>query len=263
MPSPSIVARLGRRRRLNRLESILLVPEGTYTTFMLLITLAAVVVYMNNAQETTTFRIKLVGVSLVALLVALGLLNTVALIGAEQAFDDEHRAEAGLLISAYQPEHADRCTGAGAIYRPPAGRWPHSPPITRCSGRRTIGARMPWSPAIGDPRAWIAEQTSLVLNRTPGLNPGAAREIAAQTIAGRVQDHQRRYRGELAPTDRQIIAYIRYDGQALYEVGYRYVDYRQFVHQTAQRLALIMIVATLLMLAAVSALLPAQPGQAA
>lgn len=237
---------------LNRLESILLVPEGTYTTFMLLTTLAAVVVYMNNAQETTTFRVKLVGVSLVALLVGLGLLNNVALSRAEQAFDDEHRTEASLLISAISRNTTmDVPARVQYIARRPAVGGPYS------SNYQILWSQNNWdtdalaaSDAATRERA-ITDQASLVLNRMPGLNPGAAREIAARSIdQDDVQDDQRRYRGELAPIGRQIIAYRRHDGQAVYEVGYRYSEYRQFVHQTASRLALLMVVATVLMLAA-------------
>ena len=210
------------------------------------------IVYINHAPEVTSFRHKLVGVSLVALLVGLGLLNTITIDVIERAYDRERLAEVA---------HIKSLVAAGSLANAPA-------PISYVAARpgdagqytldyRVLLSRDPafTAASLADSdratQAWrVREERPALAAAQPALPPA---DIVAQLIAAYhaepLPDDVRLYRGQRDPGPGRAVRYLFTVGPTQYEVGYHYREYREFVARPVGALALLMVCATLAMLA--------------
>jgi signal transduction histidine kinase len=68
-------------------------PPGTFATVHLLVLFAIMLTYVNHAPEPTSFMVKLIGISLVTLLIILGLISTTAMRAYREAYAQTRRAE--------------------------------------------------------------------------------------------------------------------------------------------------------------------------
>jgi len=68
-----------------------------FSTGTLLITFFLVMLYINNSPEPTTFMIKLVGVSLVTILLVIGFVGNLTLAHSEKEYDNKRKIEINLL----------------------------------------------------------------------------------------------------------------------------------------------------------------------
>jgi serine phosphatase RsbU (regulator of sigma subunit) len=197
---------------LDTLSTAGVVPSAAFTTAYLVTFLGFALAYINNAPEPSSFRVKIIGVSLVTILVVLGLVAEVTLAEAERAYDQEHQAEVA---------HIGTLLATGNL--------------------AAVDARVAYVavlPASGPPAP--------VLVRDPALPPPA---LLAQdsVVAG-----PRRYRGTNAPVGGQYTAYAVTVGGQTYEVGYPYLEYRRALDATGRQLVAVMLGATVAILAGFS-----------
>ncbi len=193
---------------LDTLSTAGIVPSAAFTTAYLVTFLGFALAYVNNAPEPSSFRIKIVGVSLVTILVVVGLVAEVTLAEAENAYDREHQAEVaavGTLLT-----HGDPAAVPARV------------------------AYIAALPAASPPTALLVRDADLLV---PAL---LARD--GVTIGPRI------YRGAYAPLGRQYTAYRLTAAGQTYEVGYPYSEYRRIADAVGRQLAGLMLGATLVIL---------------
>lgn len=235
----------------NRLEAESLVPDGSYITITLLATLALVIIYVNNSSETSSFRNKLIGISLVALLVSLGFVNNIVIAIAETSYDNEHRAQVAHVQSLL--------TSDNTIGIPPQ--------VTYITVRPESGGMYPAG------YAWIlarvegfdvnnlvksnakAKAIEITLRQAelmeddPSLDVEIARSSATAELSQTfIPRGSRLYRGQYDDPSQQFIYYVFEQKGSLYEVGYSYLEYRRYIHGIASQLAILMLAATAVIL---------------
>ncbi|MEN8171210.1 MAG: adenylate/guanylate cyclase domain-containing protein [Pseudomonadota bacterium] len=173
-------------------------------TGLMVFVLLFTVVYLNNALEPSTLLVKMVGMSLGAILVLLGFSSAITL----DVYHDTY-------LSLKQVE------------------------IERSHDKLSLGDYT----TLPEDIAYIEHDDELLL----------ARGIKATMLSGKIRDWQsgwqfRQLNGN--DTDHYYIAYtIEIDG-ADYEIGYRYQDYRAYIHEMALPLLKIVIGAVLLVVIA-------------
>jgi PAS domain S-box-containing protein len=235
----------------NRLEAESLLPDGSYITITLLATLAAVIIYINNSSETSSFRNKLISISLVALLVSLGFVNTIVISIAETSYDNERRAQVAHVQSLLTTDNT--------IGIPPQVTYI----TTRPEGNGLYPAGYAWILARvqgfdvnnlvkSNTKAKAIEialrQTELMEN-DPSLDVEIARSSAAAEISQAIVPRgSRLYRGQYDDPSLHYIYYVFEQKGSLYEVGYSYLEYRRYIHHIASQLALLMLAATAVIL---------------
>ena len=178
----------------------------------LLVLLAFSIVHLNNGAEPSSFRVKLVGISLVTLLVILGLVNIRTLDQADRFYDQAHQAASRQLEMQF------------------AAAAPVAPPEVAYIVRGPALASAP------------ADALRLVYTRDPALS---AADLAAPPVPA--AGEQRLYR-DLAG-DRHYLSYAVTSGAVRYEIGYDYAAYRRQMHNAAADLTLILLLATAAILA--------------
>ena len=235
----------------NRLEAERLMPQGSYITITLLATLAAVIVYINNSSETSSFRNKLISISLVALLVSLGFVNTIVMSIAERSYDNERHAQVAhvqsLLIS-------DNTIGIPpqVIYitaRPESGGFfamSYTWILARVEGFDINNL------VKSNAKAKALEITlrqAKLMEDDPSLDSEIARSSATAEISqAAIPRGDRLYRGQYDDPSQHFIYYVFEQKKSLYEVGYSYLDYRRYIHGIASQLAILMLAATAVIL---------------
>jgi serine phosphatase RsbU (regulator of sigma subunit) len=193
---------------LDTLSTAGVVPSAAFTTAYLITFLAFALTYVNNAPEPSSFRIKIVGVSLVTILVLVGLVSEVALAEAESAYDREHQAEAA---------HVSTLLALGDMAGVPAR-------VAYIAARPAAGPATP------------------VLVREAGLDVGALIARDGVTVGPRT------YRGAYAGLGRHYSAYAVSSGGTTYEVGYPYTEDRTVLDELGYQLVILTIGTTLVIL---------------
>jgi|GEM_PF-3031348 len=235
----------------NRLEAESLVPEGSYITITLIATLGAVIVYINNSSETSSFRNKLISISLVALLVSLGFVNNIVIAIAETSYDNERRAQVAHVQSLLTTDNtigippqvtyiAVRPEGGG-LY-PTGYAWI----LARVEGFDIN--KLAKSNAKAKAIETALRQTEL-MGEDPSLDVEIARSSAAAEISQTfVPRGVRLYRGQYDDLSQHFIYFVFEQKGSLYEVGYSYLEYRRYIHGIASQLAILMLAATAVIL---------------
>lgn len=235
----------------NRLEAESLVPDGSYITITLLATLGAVIVYINNSSETSSFRNKLISISLVALLVSLGFVNHIVIAIAETSYDNEHRAQVAHVQSLLTTDNtigippqvvyiSVRPEGSG-LY-PTGYAWI----LARVEGFdiNSLAKSNAKAKAIE-----IALRQEELMESDPSLDVEIARSSAAAEISqASIPRGVRLYRGQYDEPSQQFIYFVFEQKGSLYEVGYSYLEYRRYIHGIASQLAILMLAATAVIL---------------
>ncbi len=235
----------------NRLEAESLVPDGSYITITLLATLGAVIVYINNSSETSSFRNKLISISLVALLVSLGFVNNIVIAIAETSYDNEHRAQVAHVQSLLTTDNtigippqvvyiSVRPEGSG-LY-PTGYAWI----LARVEGFdiNNLAKSNAKAKAIE-----IALRQEELMESDPSLDVEIARSSAAAEISqASIPRGVRLYRGQYDEPSQQFIYFVFEQKGSLYEVGYSYLEYRRYIHGIASQLAILMLAATAVIL---------------
>lgn len=223
---------------ISTLEARSYLPDGSFATAYLLAWFAWILVYVNSAPEATSFMARLVGISLVTLLVIVGLANPLLLTWYDQAYEQARQTELAYL---------QRLISRNDVSRPPE-------PVEYLLVRPATGGpfatdyRLLFSRRAGltaqdfvqsDARVQEALEQGVqqsLLREHPWLNPeqlGAEEDLTQTTIPART----RLYRGALATAEFHFIRYAIRQDETLYEVGYSYPAYRLALHRQAAPLA--------------------------
>lgn len=236
------------------LEGANLLPAGLFATVHLLVLFAMVLIYVDYAPEPISFMVRLVGISLVTVLVILGLVSSYTLRTHRRAYDRVRRAELDhvrTLIAAgrldalppdvlYVAERSVRGLFA-ADYRMLAAK-PSAPDAAALTAQDTLlreglaRAHYPTRFAVLHEHPWLSLEGVMALEGTPGA--GAALIIPEGVTA---------YRGTTAPLADQVVRYALHAGEMLYEVGFAYRDERVILHRQALPLLGLLMGATVAM----------------
>lgn len=231
---------------------------GSFIAFYLLLLSALMLIYLNNSSAPTSFMVRLVGISLVTILVILGLAIPPIFAGYDEAYDAVRRSELPYVVRLVEnAETAGLPAGVSYVVARPAPTTVTPFPATY----RLLFSREPDFEA----ETLAAEDGRLLagLRRaepaakkwawadSPWLNPEQALLSAAGNLEQLLLPEGRRtYRGIYAGPEAHYLRYITRsgDGQTLYEVGYSYLAYRRMLHQRATPLLYLVTGVTLLLL---------------
>ena len=238
-----------------------LLPAGSFATVYLLTLFIGVLTYLNHSPEPTTFLVKLVGISLVTLLIILGLVNPMILRLHRDAYEQTRLAELGHIKTIIETGGSNQAQATRAIEAA------HLPALYVVA-RPATGGLFPSTYTLLfsrvkdlDASSFIEQQDRLkeglmqgrmrdqlaMLHENPWLTPEQVRD-PAQLEHLAIPEGVAAFRGALAGPEQQYIRYsFTLDG-TLYEVGYSYLDYRQMLHRQALPLVYLMVSATLFIL---------------
>ncbi|MFP4394005.1 MAG: ATP-binding protein [Anaerolineales bacterium] len=226
-------------------------PPGAFATVHLLVLFAITMTYVHYAPEPTSLMVKLVGISLVTLLVILGIVSSYGLQMRQRSFAQLHQAEvahvqtlvamsdlpqlpaevryvaarpvAGLYADAYQMLAA----------RPGAADAAHLAAHDALLRAGLLRDHFPARIAAHHESPWLGWDGAAAL-------PGNAEAIQQAAIP---QDTPS-YRSAAHPDD-YILRYSFVEGATRYEVGYSYAAYRVALHRAALPLAALLVGSTL------------------
>ena len=189
------------------------------TTFSLTIVLglfSVVIIFINNTRDRTSFMAKILGISMVTLLLVMQTLSFVVLRERTRAYDELRRQEARAVVrgsaadALVQPVFLRETSGKTRIFR---------------GGEGFAAARLP--PVAGDDPSEAKSKRAL---RRPDLKLG-------------------HFRKAVAP-DGGVLPYVSYAigaGDQLTEVAFPYVSYRRYVHEGAGTLSLLLLAVVFVM----------------
>ncbi len=234
------------------LDGANVLPPGTFAAAHLLVLFGIMLTYVNFSPEPTTFMTKLVGMSLVTLLALLGFVSGTAMRAQREAYTKLRRAElrhlAALLdvgrFDSLPPDilyvAARRVPGLFAPdYRMIAAR-PGAPEASALAAhdallREGLARRhYPARCAVLHENPWLGLQGVAALEGMPA-EIDETLEIPPGVMA---------YRGSASEPQARVVRFSFTHAGTRYEVGYRYLDYRRFLHRGARSLAALMVAAT-------------------
>ncbi|MCB1309618.1 MAG: SpoIIE family protein phosphatase, partial [Leptospiraceae bacterium] len=232
----------------------------SWADFQLILTSATIVqffvytiIYLNNSPQPTTFMVKLVGVSLVTVLLVLGIVNRFTYEGNESRYDQRRLAELHEIRE--EVEESDYSTMPPAVRyiakRPAAGgpfvenyeimflKTDHISADSLASNDEYMESRYLSHQQIRDNRS-IDE----ILSDLRKID--YSEYFTSPEYQGR---HPRRLYRSLTPDDSStyFIRYVIKAGDSLYEIGYDYAPYLMSVHTTAGRMIYFMLLTTVIL----------------
>jgi signal transduction histidine kinase len=229
-----------------------ILPTGTISATYLLSQFAVTLAYVNNSPEPSTFLVKLVGISLVTLLVVLGAVNLTILDAHQEAYEQARQTELDSVKSLIEVGHIDLAPAQVqyVVSRPASG------------GLFSTDYRLLFSRVEGLSARSFAEQDARLLSglAQAGLvgqwdvlreHTWIGPEYMAWSLGEGLErlaipEGVRTYRGTFSPPEERYIRYAFVLGDVLYEVGYSHASFRQDIHRMAVRLAGLTIGATVL-----------------
>ena len=183
-----------------------------------------ILVYVNSSPEPSTFMVKLIGISLGALLLAIGIGSSITIFIKENAYDEKHR------LQAWQ---AARSMASGEIQEIPQ-EIAYIQLIKPMENTPTEAGRLLFT---RDPQiATLMTGNTLAIGYPPGVR------LPMQTAP----DDKRWYR-RLKPLDAEAY-YLYYRirlKKTVYEVGYDYLRFRAAIHSTGIMLVYVLVGAAL------------------
>ncbi|MFP4345078.1 MAG: GAF domain-containing protein [Anaerolineales bacterium] len=237
------------------LDAMGALPPGSFAAVHLLVLFAIMLTYLNYAPEPSSFMVKLVGVSLVTLLVILGLVAGYAMRAYQEAYTQTRRAEVEHIRTLVEEERLDRLSAEVRYVatRPVAGLFATE---YRMSASTPAG---PTASSLSAHDALLREGLAhnhypaylAVLREHPWLGLEGARRLmgSSRTIAAlTLPEEAITYRGTLAPPAEQVIRYTFREEDTLYEVGYGYLGYRAYLHRAALPFVTLLLGTTLAIL---------------
>ncbi|MBI3969065.1 MAG: SpoIIE family protein phosphatase, partial [Chloroflexi bacterium] len=192
------------------LEFLGLIPNGIWAYLAVFTFPLLMLFYLNHSGRPSSVMVKIVGVTLLVSMFALARASESVMSWASRSYDAERLAEVA---------HVEALVTTGDLTSAPGA-------ITYVMARPLAGGEL-----------------TALLARDPGFSVAALVADAAEerTRAGSggqgdaepPVERQRLYRGVYAPRERHYIHYDFVRGDILYEVGYRNLDYRYYLHETA------------------------------
>lgn len=192
-----------------------------FTSGSLIVCLLIYIVYVVNSSQPTSFREKLVGVTLAAVLVVFGMVDNVLVAQIDRRLEQEYQTDA---------MRAARMVGAvNAAVANEAAVPPRVAYIASGSGDLLYV-----SSADEAFPSWFAGRTVTDFRRAPRLRMSSGRGSY--------------WYGELEEPESFFFGYDVAVAGARFEVGYSYTDYRLFLHEVELEMALVIVVATVALL---------------
>jgi len=238
------------------LMSAELISRETYGFYFnivgLLTTVAIFIVYTNSTFDPSSFRWKLIGLSLAPGMLVLGILSSTILSFADNSFDAERVLEAEVVKSTLA-ERKPAKLPAGAVYvaSRPAGEGPYSE-VYVLEQSRHGGIRA--SDLVQSDRRERENQFSKSESGFMNSIIDAERErahfsVTAELGRPELPEMERRFRYfDLHETDSFYLHYDFVHEDRVYEIGYRYTWYREAIHRTALKLFYVIVGTTVIIL---------------
>jgi signal transduction histidine kinase len=236
------------------LEPQAILPPGSFATAFLVIIFAFSLIYLNHAPESSTFMVRLVGISLVALLVILGLVNPIILNLQRQAYEQARQTELAYVKTLVETKQLDKIpTSVLYLAARPANTGLFSPtyrlPFSRVANLDVQTFITQDAYARTELEKGSSNMQVATLRENPWLQPEQVRPEAIDQLNHLViPTGVQAYRGFYAGPQYHFIRYNFTLQDTLYEVGYSYLSYRQEFHRLALTLVGLTLGATLLIL---------------
>ncbi len=232
-------------------------PPGAFATVHLLVLFAITMTYLNYAPEPTSLMVKLVGISLVTLLIILGFISSYGLQMRQRLFRQLHQAEVAHVRSLIVMDDLTHLP-ADVLYvaaRPVDGLFADTYQILAARGD---------APDVAQSAAQFAAHDALlrkgllrhhfptqvvVHHEFPWLGWGGVAALTGNTEVIQqtaIPEGVPSYRGALARLEDHILRYHFVTDGTRYEVGYSYAAYRRALHRAALPLAALLVGTTLL-----------------
>lgn len=220
------------------LEPAAALPQGSFTVLFLMILFALHVTYLNNAPEETTILARMLGVSLLTILLIMGLVGSMAIQKRDEIFHQIRLAELAFLRSAIKYGHPESVYNGQILYvaaREPEGLFAdHYELLFSRSHYFTAATLAAWDDRLrqglesGDLRFQAAAAREFPWLGFGGVadlmgNPARLRSIS-------LPENTIMYRGVSFPPEARAIRYSFLLAGKRYEVGYDYTAYRQSLH---------------------------------
>jgi two-component system sensor histidine kinase ChiS len=213
-----------------------LLPFDLISTLSTLVAPIVILFYINYSRETASFMIKIVGVTLLVTMSALAHVNRFAMEQVDTTYDTLRLAEVAQV--------------EGRVASGADTDWRDAPAAVAYVLARPLGGA-----ASGTARSGDGGYVQLFA-RDPGFSlPALVQDEVGQQAGGGAAmgtpERQRLYRGESAPRDRHYLHYDFVHGDTVYEVGYRNLDFRRFIHAASLQLDRIVVIVALAVLVVV------------
>ncbi len=228
-------------------------PPGAFATVHLLVLFAIVLTYVNYAPEPTSFMVKLVGISLVTLLIVIGLVSSYTLQARQRAYTRLHQMELAHLRTLIAADNFV-AVPAEVFYvaaRPVAGLFADvyqmrfaregAPGATQLAAHDALlregvlSAHFPTLVAVRHENPWLGFDGVAAL-------AGDAEAIDHLVIPEAVPFY---YGSSTYPAE-HILRYSFAQGDTRYDVGYSYAAYREMLHQESLPLLALLLGTTAL-----------------
>lgn len=215
-----------------------LVPPGTFAIVHLLVLFVIMLTYVNHAPEPTSFMVKLVGISLVTLLIILGLISNYTMRAYREAYTQTRRTELQHIQTLIETRRLDALPPDVLYVAARSAEGLFAEPYQMVTGRRgapdaaTLAAQDAFR-RRGLIRGHFPTQ-HLLLHEHPwlGIVGVLALEKANDPIdALTVPEGAISYRGANAYPKNHVLRYTFGHQDRRYEVGYSYPAYRAYLHQ--------------------------------
>jgi signal transduction histidine kinase len=229
---------------ISMLEEKIIVPVGSFSGFLLIATMLFVVLYLDRSHVPTTIQVKLIGISLVTIMVLLGLIGPFMLQQARQMYDTQRRNEVATIrvllehgITDQMPSHvsyiATRPIADGLFSTNYQMLYTSDPTIT---SQMLVEQDAPLQHMLATKASNIPFRWNKITHIHPWLHDRFDSEpplpqILDQTIPDGVQAYHGRFSTD--PHHHFLRYIIHLDETTLAEVGYSYYAYRQMIHTQA------------------------------
>lgn len=217
------------------LEPATALPQGSFTVLFLTFMFVSLVTYLNNVTEETTFLARMLGVSLLTILLIMGLVGSMAIQKRDEIFHHVRLAELDFLRSSIKNNPPEDMYTGQIMYvaaRKPDGLFAdHYDMLFSRSSYYSAATLTAWDARMrqgledGDVRfqeAVAREFPWLGLDGVAGLM-GDSKKLQSVSLP----ENTIMYRGVSFPPEAQVIRYSFLMGGKRYEVGYDYMAYRR------------------------------------
>lgn len=215
-----------------------------FSSVSLILSFYIIIIYLNNSPESTTFLVKLVGISLVTLLLVLGYVSNVTLSISETDYDNQHITEIKNLKKNILLGELNEGVSSSISYvvKRPAngGRFQGNYQLVY-SQKSEFQIKELLSQEEMDKKRLMDKKFSLLVSNSK-LTKEEAEILANQEINQYdIKVLERGYR----KASNSYTTFEFLHENTLYEVGYNYLEYRKHTHNNAIKLFYIIIATTI------------------
>jgi two-component system nitrate/nitrite sensor histidine kinase NarX len=238
------------------LEERTILPEGSFATSLLVAIVAFVFTYLDYSSEPTSFKVKLVGISLATMMLLIGLIAPIMLEWTQQNYHEARREDLLTIKHLVDQNITDQM--------PPKVLYVATRPADSGLFASSYQMLFQRTPQVNE-QTLVEQDARLHAMTMQGLNPFSWRHLlhtfpwltetyrslpASETIQRMIiPEGVVSYRGRFDPQQQHVLRYtFQLDEQTLAEVGYSYPAYRQMLHQRALPLVWLTVGAVLLFL---------------